>query len=350
MKYEKLYRHRSLWMGMAMLWIVFAHMTFPISNAVLAQFRSLGYGGVDIFLFASGLGCYFSYDKNKNPYEFFKKRILRLWPVWWAFMIVWVPYKIYCNMPKKALLGNIFGIQGFTNLGNEFNWYITALFLFYMFTPVFCEIINRIQKRRELIFWILFFMGLTVPFWTSNGLIITVTRIPVYFLGMYFGKLGKEGKELSVKTAVVLGCLSICGAGVLLHFIKHYRAILWSHGLYWYPFILIIPGVCMLLSVVAEFFRDKKLMRMLEKGISVAGKYSFEIYLAHVIIFEIFKRIILPNGIVQNTLLNWCVVLVLVVIGTILLFWMSKLMRLILNAAMKLFQKIMRQETENSGI
>ncbi len=85
--------YRSTWMGIAMLWIMIYHtnIVFP---SVFKFFKMVGYGGVDIFIFASGIGNYYSYLKDKSPLDFLKRRIIRLAPAYLPVIIVWCIYYI----------------------------------------------------------------------------------------------------------------------------------------------------------------------------------------------------------------------------------------------------------------
>ena len=56
-------KYRDTWVGIAMLWIVFFHLDIDIGNKVLSLIKLFGYGGVDICLFCSGIGCYNSLKK-----------------------------------------------------------------------------------------------------------------------------------------------------------------------------------------------------------------------------------------------------------------------------------------------
>ena len=59
-------------MGIAILWIMLRHL--PISSGyyyVLDYLMNLGYGGVDMFLFLSGFGLFFSMKKDSRIGSFY---------------------------------------------------------------------------------------------------------------------------------------------------------------------------------------------------------------------------------------------------------------------------------------
>ena len=116
-----------------MLWIVFFHVELTVTDEYLSVFKIMGYGGVDIFMFASGVGVYFSYVRDHDPAAFICRRIKRLAPVYLPFIILWCVYKTWLGgFNYGAVIGNLFGVQGFTGLGGEFNWYITGLAVMYL--------------------------------------------------------------------------------------------------------------------------------------------------------------------------------------------------------------------------
>ena len=84
--YGLISKYRALLMGVAILLILFCHLDVSqshhsVEHTRLAGILQTGSVGVDIFLFLSGIGLYYSYTKNKLPYwTFEKKRLLRIIP------------------------------------------------------------------------------------------------------------------------------------------------------------------------------------------------------------------------------------------------------------------------------
>lgn len=61
---KKLTQYRNIWIALAILWVVFFHSELKYDSSLLNYIKLIGYGGVDIFVFASGLGgLYFSIEK-----------------------------------------------------------------------------------------------------------------------------------------------------------------------------------------------------------------------------------------------------------------------------------------------
>ena len=319
-KLNDLFKHRFIWMGVAMLWIIFFHFPFQISFLPLRIFKIIGYGGVDIFLFASGLGCYFSYSKNRNPLTFIKRRISRLAPVYLPFIVVWVSYQYFSKkIPLQAAIGNVFAVQGFTNLGNDFNWYITGLILCYILTPFFFEIIEKTKKWAQLLGIIALLLMITITFWNTTNEIIIVTRLPIFAIGMYFAKMSEgEHPVLTLKSTCYLFLTSVVGFVILGIFILFLESYLWSYGLYWYPFILITPGLCIFISIISETMMKYKITRGFILLLKSIGEYSFELYLVHIFCLNIYEEVIIPTNIIPDTNLS-CLLVIIAIIPLILL-------------------------------
>ena len=129
MSTKNILKHRDLWMGIAMLWIIWYHTNLKAPFVPLEHLRILGYGGVDICLFASGAGCYLSLCRDPDPGRFMKRRISRLFPTYLLFITIWILFGFLTGtMPMSAALGNLLGVQCFTGHGYYFNWYISAIF------------------------------------------------------------------------------------------------------------------------------------------------------------------------------------------------------------------------------
>ena len=93
MRYRDIIKYRSVWMGAAIIWVVFFHIPEILDVTWLAFVKKLGYGGVDLCLFASGVGCFYSLQKDPDPGRFIVRRFWRLAPVYLLFMAFWIPWK-----------------------------------------------------------------------------------------------------------------------------------------------------------------------------------------------------------------------------------------------------------------
>ena len=314
MKTSDILKYRNAWLGFAMLWVVFFHLGIYFAFYPIAFLKNMGYGGVDICLFASGMGCYYSLRKDPSLLGFYKRRVTRLFPTWLCFIVFWIIWRcLSSQFPVTAILGNLLGIQSWTGLGNDFNWYIGALFMFYLLSPLLKEITLSLKSSKQAIGVIVFLLLISLPFWNSTP-IISITRLPIFFIGMLFGRFWEGDRETPNKTVLYSVIFAFLGFCLLFAANRLLEAYLWSHGLYWYPFILIAPGICVTLSFILHNLRNNAFGRFLNAILSILGTYSFEIYLVHIMIFEILRYMIDTLGWISDTVFTWLLSLPVVAI------------------------------------
>lgn len=327
MKTSDILKYRSAWLGFAMLWIVWCHWGVYPGFYPIAFLKNMGYGGVDICLLASGMGCYFSLRKDPSLLGFYKRRVHRLFPTWLCFVVVWILWRYFSGLlPVSAVLGNLLGIQDWTGLGNAFNWYIGALFMFYLLSPLLKEIADSLKGILQAILVIGFLLLLTVPFWNSYYL-ITITRLPIFFIGMLCGKFTQTHSQISRKTIYYTMSVTFLGACLLLIANRCLEPYLRTHGLYWYPFILIAPGICLTLSFLLHLLRNNTFGRLLGSVLSKLGTYSFDIYLVHLLVFELVDHLTDTLGLFTDTLPVWLLALPVIAAGCIGLHYIVALLQ-----------------------
>lgn len=268
-------KYKTELMGFAIVWVVLFHSN--IKTPYLEAFTALGYGGVDIFFFLSGYGLYFSSVKNESLLSFYKKRFIRVFPTY-AVVVFFMMLGLGMFTLKTYLI-NISTLGYWIN-ESYFEWYIPALFAFYLWFPLLVKGINTFP-------YLTLFLGvaltavlvyLNIHFHFHALLFPFIARIPIFMIGILFGKYTYEKKQPRWINPISLYGTTVLGL-VLLMFVKHtYSGWLWYYGLYWFPFIAITPGLCLSLSTVLEKFKPTYLLRIL----SFLGGLSLEIYLLHI--------------------------------------------------------------------
>lgn len=287
MSIKDFFRFRSIWMGFAILGVMFLHSKLVITFFPLAIIREMGYGGVDIFAFASGVGAYCSYTSDYCIYSFLKRRVRRLAPIYLPFIVLWLLFKqIFEQYPRSTIIGNLLGIEGFTASNYSFSWYLSFLFIIYLLTPVFVDIIDQNQETKKEIIFIIALVVFSVPFWNTEALII-FSRLPIFVLGLYFAQFKNEHDMITMKMISVL-LIALAGGVIILFlvFLK-YSWTLWDYGMYWYPFILITPGLCLAISYFCKILSDSP-CRIVITVLEYCGKRSFELFLVHIFFMDIY--------------------------------------------------------------
>lgn len=236
-------------------------------------------------------------------------------PVYLVFMLIYLPFQVLVNkITFSAVVGNLLMIQGFTGLGHNFNWYITFLVIIYLLTPIFVQMLDRACRKAQVIALVIFTVIITIPFWGSEHLIL-VTRIPVYILGVYFGKLGKMGVMFNRKQIASVFAVSAVGLLTLLLCFIQFKGYLWDYGLYWYSFLLITPGVCFMLSFLFMWICNNGIGKRIYSCLYIIGSCSFELYLVHIFFLEIYSYLIEIN-IVKKSNIYVCITMLLVAPAT----------------------------------
>lgn len=337
---KDLLKYRNAWLGFAMLWIVLFHLPFAVAGSAFSFFKSIGYAGVDICMFASGIGCYYSLESNSDVGLFIKRRLNRIMPSYLVFMVFWLLLQFlrgFFTWPMA--IGNVFAVQQLTGNPGSFNWYISAILLFYLFAPYFKALVDKSSKIVNTLF-LTFLLIVTIPFWNSNNMIIIVTRLAIFYIGMLIAKLCKADVKLSA-TQVVLAVLMLAVGCILIwYFFKHLGAYKWSHGLYWYPFILVTPPLCMAISFVAMLLEKSKVTKVISGAFSLCGNYSFEIYLIHIPLIAIIPLVINRYALQNKAYIVWLCGVVALIAGCF-----------ILRRIIKLYQKIIKNfANKKSGV
>lgn len=277
---QKIRDFRTELMGMAILWVILYHSKLQVP--FLNFFINIGYGGVDVFLFLSGYGLYFSYYKNNNVLAFLKKRWLRIFPTY-AFVVIlsmlllgtftWQKYLIYIST------------LGFWVNRGYFEWYIPSLMALYLMFPIFYKMVHK----RPIYYWGgIWLLTLSLVFfrmiWELDPILMFfIARIPIYAMGIVWAKWTLEKKQFKRGSEWVAIILSAVGI-VALYLFRNYVdvSIVKGYGFQWYPFVLIVPGLCVLSGMVLEKLR----FAMVRKSLFFLGTLSLELYLLHIKLFE----------------------------------------------------------------
>ena len=182
-------------MGFAAIWVLLLHyldeLYIEIHLPVVTRIFSIGYVGVEIFLFLSGAGLYYSLCHNSDIKSFYKKRIVRTVIPW---LLISFPYWLLNTIIADhdsigVFLLNFTGISFWTNNIHTV-WYcafITALYAVYPI--VFCV------QRKKFSIWPVMAAVLIINFalFFLNPLYYgtieeALTRIPIFLLGSYYAE------------------------------------------------------------------------------------------------------------------------------------------------------------------
>lgn len=274
--------YRSELMGWSILWIMMLHFTFN-QIAPLGFVAQYGFAGVDIFLFVSGFGLFFSLDNNNDIGLFYKKRFLRIFP---TYYIIGAITNILLTHDSFLTFLFRYSTIGFW-IGKEYaEWFIPSIVILYLFAPLVKMLIDK--KRFIIISIITVGSFLTAYFITNKEYLIDrahffiIYRIPAFIFGMICAYWIKNDKSLKYFIYVML-----IGIPFFIYFYPSHHHI---YNFKYFSLAFLLP------LFVTIFILLSKHIKILSSLLREMGKASLEIYLIQTIIFsaKINKSLIIP--------------------------------------------------------
>lgn len=253
------------------------YFDFKYLNALFNQ----GDSGVDIFMFLSGWGLYFSYKKY-SILEFYKRRFIRILPL---YMIICLVFIIVINGNIKDYLSCI-STYGFWARGIWYDWYIPAILLFYLLYPLIGKSTDKIGILPFIIstvvcVGVISYIQISTDFQYGDIRMFVLSRFPVFVLGAYCGYLQFE-KKWGKLYGFCFAISGIVGFAFFYWFLEYTHFLLFS-GIRQLLHILYAPGMCFLFAAILEVV-DKH-VNVLNRIFSFCGVMSLELYLIHVKFF-----------------------------------------------------------------
>lgn len=256
---------RNYIMGIAMVMVILFHCkVFP--------FNWFGYWGVDIFLFLSGFGIYFSLSKSEKLLNFYLKRLVRIMP---AAIICGIVFQLTGCNHTNALLA-LMGLE---------LWYIRTILLFYLISPFLFFCLTRWGIKAVVLMVIVseaMSYSLDAAFQCGNILTLTLTwsaaRLPVYILGMALPYLAEKKHKVLPSWFMAASAVS----GAVLLFALRVLQMRYNKGYVMYlfmPTLLLTPAITYVGMRFSEWCRRIPLCAL--KCLSFTGTLSLEIYLIH---------------------------------------------------------------------
>ena len=277
--FESVSEYRSAIMGLSMVSIMLFHQYFT-SVIPFNFFHFLGYWGVDVFLFLSGMGLVKSLERNSIK-DYYKRRFLRLVPS--CFFCGTIKYLVYLllgvivtNYSKDMTL-NLWAIASFDL------WFIPTIIILYFISPFlyYCLrkwVIITIICIVVLFFYIEIVVSPNVGYdWKSPVGIIswTVGRLPVFSYGM-FVTIYRNIDIKIIRISLLLLLIAICIKLIDKVGVSFFA----SDGCI---FLFLALGMPALILIITSFL--KVIPKSLLIIMSFFGFYSLEIYLVHEFVF-----------------------------------------------------------------
>lgn len=276
---ENTSKYRSAIMGLSMLSIMLFHQYFT-SSIPFNIFHNIGFWGVDIFLYLSGMGLVNSIKKNPTN-VFYLRRFKRIIPS--CIICGTTKYIIFLLLGSSVLIlkeGLNIGIWSLASLDL---WFIHTIIIFYIFAPILYRLLLKFPYLTISIILIVFFVnGLSlrpmVGFkWLSFPGVIswTIERLPVFTAGMLIS-IKHEGRYFTNFVSFIFLFIAI----ILNLLEKTNLSFLGIQTCQMLAITISMPSLIMLCTFIIT-----KIPKSLYQGVVFLGTYSLELYLTHEFIF-----------------------------------------------------------------
>ena len=264
---------RSELMGWAIVWIMMLHFTFTQIKPLgfIAQY---GFAGVEIFMLVSGLGLFFSLDKDSNIGHFYRRRLLRIFPTYYILGIVASIILFHDNIFNYVYR---YSTIGFWTGGPYWEWYVPSIVALYLIAPLLKKMIDKRLMALMICLSILIFV---VSYYVVSKEIISAKdphffllyRIPTFMLGMICAYWIMQ--NTSAKYFYIILLMGI--PSFVLLFPHHHE--IYNYKYFSLVFLLPIFLLC--------FIAISKYLSFLNPILAAIGKASLETYLIQAIFFH----------------------------------------------------------------
>ncbi len=270
--------------------------------------------GVEIFVFLSGVGLYFSMRKNSNVKQFYAKRMTRVlipYAVWGG--LYWICADILAKNEGITSFLYDFSFLSFWLDGERVIWYIGFIIAMYLIFPLIFKLVESKHSVVNLILMLVLSVGFhgALNLFTPevyNNIEVAVGRIPIFIVGAYFGKRIYRGDNFSVADLIIM--LS----GVAIHLfgvLQRAEIIKINLSFSRYEFALFSIS---LIYICVWIFSKVKLDKV-KAFLRGAGALSLELYMTHVTIDSVFRLCKIPT----YKLENYIVIIIFSIIFSIML-------------------------------
>ena len=306
---------RNVIFGIATLWIglfhsdnlnLAAYIDFEPLTEVFKALKGWGNSGVDMFLFLSGIGLYFSYTKDSHVLTFWKKRLMRILPTAFLIATFYVSFR-YVNGRFTSGLSYYVSRLTFTYFffsGERVFWFISLILLLYLVFPIFYKIIAkwRIWGMLALVALVIIFnftLRAVKPGVYSN-VEIAFCRIPVFIIGIWAGKFVMEKKEISrwwllAFLGITAAMLIIMGnfTAIIKSFVPGYNKDMETMYIWLYRYASCPLGISLVIldSFIITELRKRGRCNVLRNFFEFVGMYSMEYYMIYLNINHYLERI-----------------------------------------------------------
>lgn len=276
-------RFRAEQMGAAMLFVILFHVALDRGDPFYGL-RRCGNVGVDIFLFLSGVGLWFSWVKTPDVLRFYRRRLLRIVPTW---IVVATAFYLSDHLGARRfshsivdLIGDITINWGFWLHDELTFWYVPAIMALYLVAPWYMRLVQSRPVYRWLpllmVIWCVMVQWVLPIHHAVGHIEIFWSRVPIFFIGINFGEMVRTRRQLPSEAVwlLLVTFLMTFGTCLYLEQVRHGQFPLFVERMLYIPFT-----VCTVLVMNRIFRRTPQWVNRLFRFV---GALSLEAYLIHI--------------------------------------------------------------------
>lgn len=304
LNWDKLSQQRSWLFSISIILIIISHFSDDITdceniNSLFGAFAHcynglIGSVGVDIFCLLSGIGLYFSYSRNHNTIDFYKRRFSRL-------LIAYIPIAGIFWIIKDFLVLNDsvstfiadFSIISFWIEGKRTVWFMSYIAIMYLCFPLIFSLLkgDRISCGIKAIVFLSLLCTLLLlmhyggyTFYVNTE--VALWRVLPFVVGVYLGAIIFNKWELYISPFIIV---------ILGIVLKMVYIVLTINGNTILPARLVscfwAVSLAYLFSCIFERIKKQRLLNV-NNMLSVM---TLELYLLHVCIRSLLRDFNIPT-------------------------------------------------------
>ena len=276
-------RFRAEQMGAAMLFVILFHVALDRGDPFYGL-RRCGNVGVDIFLFLSGVGLWFSWVKTPDVLRFYRRRLLRIVPIW---IVVATAFYLPDYLGARRFSRSLVDLIGDITINWDFwlhdeltFWYVPAIMALYLVAPWYMRLVQSRPVYRWLpllmVIWCVMVQWVLPIHHAVGHIEIFWSRVPIFFIGINFGEMVRTRRQLSSDAVwlLLVTFLMTFGTCLYLEQVRHGQFPLFVERMLYIPFT-----VCTVL-VLNRIFR--RTPQWVNSSFRFVGALSLEAYLIHI--------------------------------------------------------------------
>ena len=293
--------YRGRIFGVSILLIIMHHFGEDLASAIASglasadtikafcmvnYWRYVGSIGVEIFLFLSGMGLYYSFSRDPRIGMFYKKRIIRIIPAYLIVAVLFWSIKDFHiqHLPVTSFFRDVSFISFFSGVYTL--WYIGFILTMYLFFPIFYIVIYRSPSSKLgmvilLELYLLFVFTLRIISPVLFGRVqIALLRVPIFLIGIYMAQYIKCDIQISYQKVL----LYIAAVFIMNYFVV--QSGIDDQLLTRHTDILFGIGVLLLITMILHWLRNVNWLNAL---LTLIGTYSLELFMTHVTLRNAMK-------------------------------------------------------------